>query len=403
MEAPKHPHESKRLLALEALNILDTPPEEHYDQLVQLAAAICDVPIAIITLVDESRQWFKAKVGIDADETSREVAFCAHCILQDSIMEIPDASKDDRFKNNALVTGDPKIRFYAGAPLYSSEKLPLGSLCVIDQKPRELTTAQKQALTTLANQVSSQMELRLAHKNLAASHLELNKAHNSLKSLFQVIAHDLRTPFNGLLGLTELLEQSYESFTTDDVRSILSTLNESASETYIMLENLLEWSNLETGSLPFHPETIYASDLVNDAVRILATSIRKKQITLTIDIPKETIVKVDASMIGSVLRNLTSNAIKFTPNGGAISIIAEPEVGFLKITITDNGIGMTKAQTDGLSLDIQKPSSIGTQGERGSGIGLTLIHNFLKKHDSHLEADSEIGRGSSLSFKVLLA
>ena len=127
-------------------HILDTPPEQVYDDIANLAAHICKAPIAMISLVDRSRQWFKAKVGLTQKETARDVAFCAHAILFDDVFVVQDATEDDRFSANPLVTGEPKIRFYAGAPFTSSEGQPLGTLCVVDMFPRQLTASQENAL-----------------------------------------------------------------------------------------------------------------------------------------------------------------------------------------------------------------------------------------------------------------
>ena len=133
--------------------ILDTDPEAPFDDLVRLAANICQAPIALISLIDPRRQWFKAKVGMAADETSRDVAFCAHAILQRDIFEVPDALADERLATNPLVTGGPGMRFYAGVPLVNADGYALGTLCVIDRVPRQLTTDQKQALAALGRQL----------------------------------------------------------------------------------------------------------------------------------------------------------------------------------------------------------------------------------------------------------
>ena len=148
-------------------HILDTGTEQAYDDITTLAAHICEVPIAMISLVDEARQWFKSRVGMEQQQTPREVAFCAHAILQDKPFIISDAKKDKRFADNALVMGKPHIRFYAGIPLVNPEGLALGTLCVVDHQPRQLSAAQLKTLQALSRQVMALLELRRVSARLA--------------------------------------------------------------------------------------------------------------------------------------------------------------------------------------------------------------------------------------------
>jgi EAL domain-containing protein (putative c-di-GMP-specific phosphodiesterase class I)/GAF domain-containing protein len=158
---PIPPDETERLAELRDLDILDTEPEEALDALTRLAAFICGTPIALVSLVDADRQWFKSRVGLEARETSRDIAFCAHVVADsEQVLVVPDAREDARFRNNPLVTGDANIRFYAGAPLKTGATSPIGTLCVIDRVPRELTAAQREALETLSRAVVAQLELR---------------------------------------------------------------------------------------------------------------------------------------------------------------------------------------------------------------------------------------------------
>src|SRR6516164_6057855 len=180
MKAPLPENEAERLAALRSFGILDTPPELAYDELSSLAAYICQTPIALISLVDEDRQWFKSRVGWTSGETPREVAFCAHAILQPDLLVVPDASADERFANNPLVTSPPRIRFYAGAPPVTTEGQAVGTICAIDHQARELTAEQAQALRAISHQVMAQLRLREQLAERIAAEEALRKANDRL-------------------------------------------------------------------------------------------------------------------------------------------------------------------------------------------------------------------------------
>ncbi len=191
--APLPSDEPERLDALRELQILDTEAETAYDDITLLASHICGTPISLMSLVDENRQWFKSKVGLDASETPREQAFCAHAILKpDKMLIVPDASADDRFRHNPLVTGDPNIRFYAGVPLTTRSGHALGTLCVIDSVPRELGDAERVALRALGRQIIRQLELRRALDQLDEYRNELELLNRDLER---------RSLTDGLTGL----------------------------------------------------------------------------------------------------------------------------------------------------------------------------------------------------------
>jgi GAF domain-containing protein len=203
MKAPFPKSEAKRIEILWQYDVLDTPPEKSFDELTSLAAYICEAPVALITLVDEDRQWFKSKVGISLKETSRDISMCAHAILQKNLLIVPDATQDKRFKDNPFVVSEPKIRFYAGAPLISPAGQALGTLCVIDKVPRELTGDQKEALRILARHVMAQLELRRQTRELGRSRddceqlrKDLARARAEIKKLQTKTSRAIRRPAN---------------------------------------------------------------------------------------------------------------------------------------------------------------------------------------------------------------
>ncbi|MEP6922537.1 MAG: GAF domain-containing protein [bacterium] len=184
MRAPIPANEAARVEALRQYEILDTDPEEVFDDITRLAAHACQAPIAVISIIDHDRQWFKARVGLGPRETSRDCAFCAHAILQNAPMVVPDALADERFAENPMVTAEPYIRFYAGAPLITPEGFKLGTLCVIDRLPRTLSAEQLTVLHMLSKQVMAQLDLR---RELAAVTRSLGQRKREVKDLSEHI------------------------------------------------------------------------------------------------------------------------------------------------------------------------------------------------------------------------
>ena len=204
MKPSLHPEEQARLAALREYRILDTAPEKAFDDLTLIASQICETPVALITLIDSDRQWFKSRGGVEVVETPRDLAFCAFAILQKDLLVVEDASKDPRFSDNPLVQADPKIRFYAGAQLCSSDELPLGTLCVLDLKPRQLSERQYAALEALSRQVQAQLELR---RNL----IELKQSlqlRDEAERVQQRLMQELQRAFDDTKRLSGLLPAS---------------------------------------------------------------------------------------------------------------------------------------------------------------------------------------------------
>ena len=279
--APLPACEHERLEALRRYDILDTPPEDDFDRLATLAALLCETPIALVSLLDERRQWWKARCGVRLNETSRALAFCSHAILGTTILEVPDAALDERFARSPLVIGDAGIRFYAGVPLFTPDGFALGTLCVMDRRPRRLRSDQRKGLWLLAEQVVGLLEQRRQAQTLAGMVERLKR------SPVATVGHEPRTPLTPARGALRLravplagaIERSLES-----VRSL-------ADAAGVILETpaTSEW------------------------------------------------VAADPDRLAQLLGNLVSNAVKLSPSGAAVAITAEPVGEGVEVRVTGRG------------------------------------------------------------------
>lgn len=405
MIAPqKTNNESQRLKALYQYNILDTPPEKEFDDLVRLASQICNTPISLVSLVEMERQWFKARVGLEAEETSREVSFCAHAIHDDQMLVVEDAWADERFADNPLVTGDPNIRFYAGMPLINPQGYRLGTLCVIDDKPRELDEQQMFALETLSLQVIKQMELQLQNRKLKDSlqqietqNQKLCKLNRTNTKLLSIISHDLRSPLTTMSGFLTLFEDN--ALSHDEILKSTQGLQVLLESSTDLLDNLLQWGSSRATEDNINLQELELNVLVHDVVTNMQVIARQKDNTIYSHIEDTYTVKVDSVMLRFIIRNLVQNALKFT-DGGVIEIFAEEKDTHHWISIRDSGVGMSQERLERLFNWETRTSSQGTSGEKGSGLGLILCKEFVEHHCGEIRVESKPGWGSTFTFSL---
>jgi len=371
------------------MGLLDTPHEEEYDEIVKFASQLCDKPISLISLIDADRQWFKARIGLEVDETSRDVAFCSHAILDDQLFEVPDASLDNRFFDNPLVTHDPSIRFYAGMPLITSGGSRIGTLCVIDKTPGELTEKQRFGLGVLANNVIKIAELRIKNK-------ELYYLTESQKRIISILAHDVRNPLASVKNILELKQS--DILDAGDAAEMIKMVTGQLNNTIQMVENVVNWgqTHLKFGQLQLTDFDLY--ELVE---RVLGSeginSVTKGNLLLNKVMPG-TIIHSDERALEFVLRNLVSNSNKFTQNG-AISVEMMRNGLRTLIFVTDTGVGMPKEKAAKL-FSGDAVSALGTNKEKGSGLGLLLVKEFIDRLNGTITVESAIGKGTI--FKIEL-
>ena len=418
--APNHPQEAARIEALNEYQILDTLPEQEFDDLTQIAASICGTEIALVSLVDTDRQWFKSRHGLDAEQTPRELAFCAHAILQEQIFEVQDASKDERFFDNPLVTQAPDIRFYAGAPIYAHNGLPVGTLCVIDQQPKKLTREQQAALFALARQVMSQLELRRNIMELETSQQQLEESNKELTRLtrhrtqfINHVSHEIRTPLNAILGFSRILsrqmpaeQQNNDELTLNDdsPEALIDLIKVSAENLSETVNHVLDLSRLEAGKMTLQDEDVLLEALAKDIMVINSQRAKEKNIQLSSELSPALprCVRTDKTKLVQILINLVGNAIKFTPAGKRVSLQINSDNGTLNVHVKDEGVGIAEENIDKVFRPFQQVESSESQLYAGSGLGLTICRELADFLGGSLNVSSQLNEGSEFILRLPL-
>jgi len=379
-------NEKERLEELYRYDILDTAYEETFNQIVQLASAVCDSPISLITLLDKDRQWFKAKKGMDGDGTSRDISFCSHAILDDELMEIQDAFNDERFFDNPLVTGNPNIRFYAGMPITTKKGLPLGVLCVIDNKPKNLSPEQKFVLKVLAGQAMQLIEL---HKK----HVEINTLVETHKKILSIVSHDVRNPLGAIKSILEL--RNDDIISKEEADEMLVVASQQIDNTLDMISNLVDWGRMQIQARALTKKDTNFEEVVQRCFNVVgaAASLKNNKLVL---IDEAKTVYTDPNALEFILRNLITNANKYTEDG-SITVTSKKEDEHVVITVADSGIGMTEEKLNSIFGNSKNFSEPGTKNEPGSGLGLILIKEFLDKIHATISLTSEPGKGTEVT------
>ena len=412
MSFPVPPNESARLASLRSYAILDTPPEQDYDDLAALAAELCDAPLASITLIDEARQWFKAAVGFTERETPRDISLCAHAIAapDHDVFVVPDASQDPRFAAQRNVTGAPHIRFYAGAPLVMADGHVIGTLCVIDRRPRILTEAQRRALRVLRRQVVNTLELRrlaasqrAAIATLEATRAELEAAGRAKNQFFAAMSHEIRTPMNSVIGMTTLLTATA---LTAEQAEYVGTLRASGELLLTVINDILDFSKIEAGRLVLESGPFSPVGCIEDAVDLIEESARQKGLALMVEIAAGTPAAVlgDGARIRQILVNLLANAVKFTARGSvSVDLRARPHAAGheLEFVVRDTGIGIAPERLARLFEPYTQADASTARLYGGTGLGLVISRRLAELHGGRLWVESEPGVGSTFHFTVV--
>ncbi|MFP2932128.1 ATP-binding protein [Pyxidicoccus sp. 3LG] len=391
------PDESRRLQALRDLCVLDTPGEERFDRIVRTAARMFGVPIALVSLLDEARQWFKARVGLDAAQTPRDVSFCGHAILSQATFVVPDAFKDSRFHDNPLVVGAPFVRFYAGHPVRAPDGSRVGTLCLIDHAPREFTDADRAALADLAAWV--ELEFDSVTVRLARAALE---AQERLKNEFvSTVSHELRTPLTSIRGSLGLLTGGVAGPLPPAVAEMIGIAHKNSERLIRLINDILDLDKMESGRLDVELVPAELAPLLVQAAEAHHGYAEEYgvRVETVLDAPGA-LARVDVDRLAQVLANLLSNAIKFSPRCERVTLRLGRHGGGLRVSVEDRGPGIPEAFRARIFQKFAQADGSDSRKRSGTGLGLSIARALVERLGGTLDFTTAVGAGTTFWFDL---
>ncbi|MBZ9627297.1 GAF domain-containing sensor histidine kinase [Psychroflexus sp. CAK1W] len=397
MTKPPIPNnEAERLKELHSLRLIEGLPDEDLDLITKLASDICETKISLVTLIDSKTQFFKSKHGLEIDKTSRDVAFCGHAINSpEKMLIVNDAKEDERFKDNPLVTSDPNIAFYAGMPISTKQGSALGTLCVLDSKPKVLSTSQINALKSLTKLVERLFESRRKSLELEKVYTQMQLHKSQSEEIAYSIAHDLKNPLDSIQGFLELLQQDAGTSLGDEAQQYIEYAQQSTEKMTGLIYEILAFAKLT--SINEEKEAVEIEPVIQNIIDLNLPTIKSENIEIDYkDLPK---INTSKTLFSIVLRNLIGNAIKYRSSDRALRIKIEiqDKIDEWKISVVDNGIGIQKQNRKKIFKPFYKEDK---NNHSGVGMGLAACKKIILNLDGNIEVESEPGKGSVFSFTI---
>lgn len=364
-DAPIPDDEADRLQALLALRVLDTPAEERFDRITRTARDLLKVPIALISLIDAERQWFKSRQGLDAAETPRAVSFCGHAIVAgDEAFVIENALADARFADNPLVVGAPDIRFYAGMPLHALNGRRLGTLCVIDRVPRRFDADDARRLRDLA----AWAEQELNH------FVGIEAAVAEMRDTFvRLVSHELRTPVTSVVGALDLLGHDGG----DGSGALLDIAREGASRLNRIVDDIVDMAELDAGHADLPLANVDLALFVEVAVERYAAQAAQAGVSIAIEVAANLAVRAALKPLGRILRVLLDNALRFSPADAQVTVAAGyTQPGLVRIAVRDQGPGIAEDFIPRLFQPFAQGDASDIRQHEGVGVNLAICYRL---------------------------
>lgn len=381
--------EKARIRALKKYGILDTPPDSSFDEFTKLAAEFMKVPIAIISLVDTDRIWFKSSYGMEISQINREPGLCASAIMSNDFYEVEDALKDPDTLANPLVSGEFGLRFYAAYPLKTKEGYTLGTLSVIDKKPKKLNASEKDVLKSLATLIMDQVELSYTARITTFKH-------NKVMSIF---AHDLKNPLAAINMSADILKKKKDD--PDAIMKMYAHIKKASRKSLQLIRELLEFSELDFSETNLNLSNFNMGELLEEIVESNHIIADKKKQVLKLCIETDQDIFADEEKIKEVIDNLINNAVKYSPNEKLISVTLKEEDKHFILSVKDNGPGLTLTDKEKLFQRFSKLSAQPSGNEISTGLGLYIVKCLVEAHKGEVWAESE-GKNQGATFTVRL-
>ncbi|GAA3886525.1 GAF domain-containing sensor histidine kinase [Saccharothrix violaceirubra] len=380
--------ETNRVAALHALRLLDTPREERFDRITRMAQDVVHAPIALVSLVDLDRQWFKSCVGLDATETSRGTSVCSFAIRHDEVFEVEDLTADERFADFPVVR-EAGLRFYAGQPVAAPSGHKIGTLCVLDRVPRRLTPVEHTRLKALATWV--ELECAVVQATLGAQDAERAK-----RDFVAMVSHELRTPLTSVHGSLELLASGRFGVLEERASQLLDIAVNNTDRLVRLSDDVLDLSKVRCDQLRLHPTSVDLDRVVVTAVHAVEGTAERDGVPLTTEVEPVT-VRGDADRLVQAVTNLLSNAVKASPRGHAVTVGCTSDGSLARIKVVDEGSGIPADQVQRIFEPFVQ------LGRGGSGLGLTITRGIVDAHGGAIAVESVPGKGSTFTMTLPLA